>query len=511
MDFNMRASQETCHTYSRNSLREGLDRVPSGLKCPMPEASPSRGTQKASFWPISDTRSMMTDEGGGKQSALFTDPYLWALLGAGLVLRVGATLLTNDVAELIADDKSYVERVEQFMRGDGFSMRGFVRPPLYFGLLSLIWQLSDWLGIDWVLATKLLQCVAGTATAIPVYASAVAMAGSRTARFAVAFLVLDPTLIAYTHLLWPDIVYSLIVAIVFDGVRRLTPERASRAIVLGVLTGAALLLRPVFGLFALMLAASWLIRLGPKPALRLVVMVGGTAAVVISPWVVRNQLLYGPTIVIENLGPYNLWVGNDPRRPTRVFAEWLSLGDPVVRSQVGVAMGTKAIADDPARFASRYVRRAINLWGFEYFVIRQMSFNGYGVMEKDRFLFIFWLVQIGYTVSFLTAAIGLPTSFRDRDFRLLVVHAGLFTLAIAAMVSTTRYRVSLQFVLAIASGIGLSHLIDRRIGRKEWVALGLAILLLLTSANRPLFRRIGSGDFEQVEELGRPAWSFFRY
>ncbi len=458
-----------------------------------------------------DTREMTTEGVGEKKSALIADRYLLALLVVGLLVRVVATLLTDDAAVLIADDNEYVERVEQFMTGQGFTMRGFVRPPLYFALLAMIWQFCDWLGIEWVLAIKLLQCVAGTATALPVYASALAIAGRRTARFAAGFILLDPTLIAYSQLIWPDIVYSLIVAIVFDGVRRLAPDRPARALALGALTGAALLLRPVFGLFTLLLAASWLKRLGPVPALRLVLIFGGTAAIVISPWVVRNQLLYGPTILIENLGPYNLWIGNDPRSATRIFYEWFNLGDPVVRSRVAFARGTQAIAADPSRFAVRSVRRAINLWGFEYFVVRQMSFGGYGAVEKNTFLFVFWVLQIGYTITLLTAAIGLPRSLRDKQFRLQVAYAALFTVAIAAMVSTTRYRVAFHFILAIASGVGLSRLIDRRIGRRELVASGLAALLLLTSANRPLFRKIGSGDFQRVTELRRPAWSFFRY
>ncbi|MFP8879452.1 MAG: glycosyltransferase family 39 protein [Myxococcota bacterium] len=446
-----------------------------------------------------------------KKSGFIADPYFLALIGAGLFVRVVATLLTDDAAVLTADDKLYVERVEQWMQGEGFETGGFVRPPLYFALLAVVWQLCDALGIEWVLAAKLLQCVAGAATALPLYASAHALAGRRTARFAVAFLLFDPTLVAYAHLIWPETVYSLIVAIVFDGIRRLAPDRTTRALVLGALCGAAMLLKPAFGLFTLVLAASWLIRFGPRPALRLALIFGGTAAIVISPWVVRNQLLYGPAIVIENQGAYNFWIGNDPRPPIRIFREWYSLGDPVLRSRVAVAMGAQAIADEPRRFAANSVRRAINLWGFEYFVIRNLTQNGYGEVEKRTILFFFWVLQIGYMIAFLTAAIGLPTSLRNPQFRVLLGYAVLFTLVTAAMVTTTRFRVPFHFAMAIASGVGLSHLLERRIGRRELVALGIAVLILLSSANRPLFRKIGSGDFERVNELRRYSWAFFRY
>ena len=64
--------------------------------------------------------------------------------------------------------------------------------------------------------------------------------------------------------------------------------------------------------------ASWLLRLGAARALRLSLAFGGVAAVVLAPWVAHNVARYGPSILIENQGPYNLWVANSPEPPDEI-------------------------------------------------------------------------------------------------------------------------------------------------------------------------------------------------
>jgi len=55
--------------------------------------------------------------------------------------------------------------------------------------------------------------------------------------------------------------------------------------------------------------------------------------------VIRNQLRYGPEIVFENQGSYNLWAGNARESVGEVTAEWNALPDPVTRSRVGMERG----------------------------------------------------------------------------------------------------------------------------------------------------------------------------
>jgi hypothetical protein len=124
---------------------------------------------------------------------------------------------------------------------------------------------------------------------------------------------------------------------------------------------------------------------------------------------------------------------------------------------------------------------------------------------------VFWLLQTTYIAAFLCAALGVRRLAADRDLRLLLVHAAVFTALVATMVSTTRFRVPFAFPLAIASAAGLDLLITRRCRRADWIALAVAAGVIAFSFSRPLFTTLASGNFEQVRELARWPWRFFRY
>ena len=115
----------------------------------------------------------------------------------------------------------------------------------------------------------------------------------------------------------------------------------------------------------------------PKHLLVSFALVLGLAAMtVVTPWVIRNQLRYGPAIILENQGPYNLWIGNEPTPAPRILAEWNAIGDPVERSRTGMERGLAAIRSDPAAFLQRSALRAVNLWGLEFFVVRHIVTGG---------------------------------------------------------------------------------------------------------------------------------------
>lgn len=442
------------------------------------------------------------------------DRWLWALLAAGLLARVAAAVWTDPIAVFIADDHVYA-RGARWLRMTGSLQTGeLVRPPLYFLYIAAAQALTGGAG-GWPLLAKLGQCLAGTLTAIPVYRSAGRIGGARCARLAAAFLLFDPTLVAYTHLLWPETLFLFVVALVFDGVSGLVPGERLRALLLGAASGAAMLLKPVFGLFAAILFFAWLRRFGWKGALALTLGFGGAAALVIAPWVVRNQRAYGPGVLIENEGPYSFWVGNDPRSPDLVHQEWKDLDEPAQRSAHALRAGAAAIAGDPALFGVRAATRALNLWGCEFFVVRNLIHGGYGRIGRSTLLEVFWTLQLFHAAVFLLAASALGALWRDPTLRLVLVYAAVFTLVAAVLVSTTRWRVPFAFPLAIGAGLGLDRLLApggwRRVPRGGWIAAALALALLAASAVRPPASLLFSGDFARVEDLRRPAWFYFRY
>jgi len=433
---------------------------------------------------------------------------LW-MLGAGLAIRCGFAFWLDGSMVLVGDEGVYARYASWLLRSGELHSDALVRPPLYFLFLALAKFVAG--PERWILFAKLLQCLASTATAIPIYRSARRLAGERAARIAAAFLLFGPTSIAYSHLLWPETVFTLIAAIVFDAIASLERGSLVRAAGVGALTGIAMLMKPVIGLLCVVLAASWLLRLGAARAAQLSLAFGLATALVLAPWVARNLLLYGPTVLVENEGPYNLWVANAPEPPEEIWEQWQALPDPVTRSRVGSERGMAAIREDPARFVRNLGVRLVNLWGFEWFATRHFAIGGYRDVSRGAFLGWFWTLQTAWVLALLAAALGFSALWRDPGLRVVLIYTLLFSAVSMVLVSTTRWRLPFEFWICVSAGIGVERALAGTLVRRDLALAGVAIAVLFVSATRPLFRTIASGEFDTPRDLARSEWTFFRY
>lgn len=406
---------------------------------------------------------------------------------------------------ILGDEATYLRGARILAEQGRFEDWEFVRPPGYFAFLAAFALSFE----GWVRAAKVAQCVLGTLAALPAFLVARRVVGPRAALASAAFVLFDPTLIAYCHMLWPETVYLLLVSAVFAcGL----PTGLTGAAALGALSGACMLFKPVFGLYPLCLAAGWLLALPAAQAARRVAAFALVAAALLAPWVLRNQLLYGPGVLIDNTASYNLWIANDPRPPMGVLDEWVALpADPALRARVARQRAWAAISAEPARFAAHWATRVANLWGPEYFVLRNAIFGSYGEVERATVVALFWTLNLPWIATLALAAAGARRAWRHPELRLLLAHAALFTGVVATLFTSTRFRMPFALPLAVCAGIASSALAQRRLERRDWLAgLGVAALLLLSAA-RPPFASIASGDFSSVAELRRIGWFFFRY
>jgi 4-amino-4-deoxy-L-arabinose transferase-like glycosyltransferase len=442
---------------------------------------------------------------------MFSDRWLLGLVVIGLLLRCVFALALDSNLSRIGDEGMYSQRAALWRATGQLDTGAFVRPPLYFAVVAAVQAAAAKLSLSWTLLLRLLQSVVGTALAFPVYRTARRVASVRAARIAVGIVMLDPTLVAYSHLLWPETLYTLIVAIVFDAILDLERSRLWHQAVIGALIGAALLLKPVFGLFALLLALFWLARLPLAQTAKLVVIVGGTAALVIAPWVARNVSRYGPAILIENQAPYNLWVGNADIPAPHVLRDWVALGDPVERSRAGLRNGLAAISNDPAGFATRSGVRAVNLWGFEFFIVRHLIMGGYVGTTKTIFIWLFWVIQCVWFATLVLTGAGLARAWRDPPLRLIWIFAFVFTVIVSAMTTTTRFRVPFALPVAVSAALGVQALSTREDRRLVMAGLATALLLITASVSKPSFRKIAAAGYDSPRELSNPDWNWFRY
>lgn len=435
------------------------------------------------------------------------DPWLLGLLAAGLLVRVAALLAVHGEAGLLGDEGRYVGGALRFHAAGDFGPDDFVRPPLYYLYLSAALLLGE----HGVLVAKLGQCLAGALAALPLYRSARALGDAVVARTAAAFLLFDPTLVAYTHTLWPETLFLLVVCYVFDAVRRLRPASFFAGVRVGAAIGAAMLLKPVFGVFALLLAVWWLRRFGVAAALRLALVSGGSAALVILPAVLHNQALHGRFVLLENQGAYNFWIGNDPRPTMIVLREWRRVPGQGERARIGLERGAAAIAADPAAFARRVASNALNLWGLEFFIVRNAIMSWYGDLARGPFLALFWTIQLAHALALLAFAAGLRSAWSAPQIRLLLAWMALFTLLVSSLVVTTRFRVPFAFPIAAVAAVGATKTLRGRLQPRDGVPILLALALLALSFSRPLFREIAAGAYERASELDSLGRAFFQY
>lgn len=138
--------------------------------------------------------------------------------------------------------------------------------------------------------------------------------GAAGGLLAAAMIALWPSLIMFTSIIASEVTF---LALVVPGTYAYLRHREwpwTGLLVAGLFWGAACYIRPVVLLLPIVLAASYLLR-GHWNLWQGVVAIIGTGivmALLIAPWTVRNQAVFGKTVLIStNFGP-NLWMGNNP-------------------------------------------------------------------------------------------------------------------------------------------------------------------------------------------------------
>ncbi len=194
--------------------------------------------------------SEMADESDGKRSVVSGGvgpplstrriaPWIFLALGTA-ILALHASLFLLDVSPrprgLVGDEKMYLQKAQKLVAGETLA-HDPLWPPLYPRLVAALLTVSDGsLLVVWVAQTALL-----VALAIVIAALAKAWLGEGPHVLAAAALtLLDPTLGAFAHYLWPELshVFLLAFAIWILAARR---ERRAWSIVFGATLGIALL------------------------------------------------------------------------------------------------------------------------------------------------------------------------------------------------------------------------------------------------------------------------------
>ncbi len=143
---------------------------------------------------------------------------------------------------------------------------------------------------------------------------------------------------------------------------------AGRGAVAGAVLGLATLTRAVPLLLPAFLAPLWFVR-APKPRRRAAAGIGaflGVFLAVLSPWIVRNTLLFHRFIPVQTLGAYHLYMATFDDHDSS-----FETGKQAIQQQAGrtetaqdryLRTAASRIVSDPAHFLRLAARRQIDMW-----------------------------------------------------------------------------------------------------------------------------------------------------
>lgn len=251
--------------------------------------------------------------------------FLAGTLALACVLRCFIAAWQFD--QLTIDRDAYLGIAENLRQGVGFCSPGSTtptafRPPLYPLLLALAEC-----ALPASLAVAAINIIAGVATVWLVDRLGATLELGSLRHVAALLIAVDPILLHATAQPMTEVVFtSLTTAWIWSVSSRHDVACPSwrRTALIGVFFGMAALCRPTIWPLAGLMASVWLFgvfnklrRSQHRPSwhrliLYDVVPIAAGVLLVVSPWVIRNQLVFGVPIVMTTHGGYTLLLGNNP-------------------------------------------------------------------------------------------------------------------------------------------------------------------------------------------------------
>jgi 4-amino-4-deoxy-L-arabinose transferase-like glycosyltransferase len=406
-----------------------------------------------------------------------------------LVVRGGAIVARFD--QLAADPDGYraiateLRTTGRFARrdGDGPAFATAYRPPLYPLLLATVGS-GDEVPSSQV---AVLHTLLGVATALLTYLLACRYLHRGFAVMAALFVIVDPLLINQSSLVMTETLAALLTLLAVAALVRWSNKPTwPRAALAGVVIGLCILCRPTYLIW---LALFLLVGLAPRrltsrtfPRWQLLGLLAA-AALVLSPWIMRNVRVFGRPIATTTHGGYTLLLGNNPYfydfvqtkhwtdawEAEAFHAAWRqrrSGGDPAFAvASPQAELREDARAYDWAKESMRQQPTAFvvaccyRLWQFVSPLPNRVQND-----ESFKQQLLRYAVAVWYVVLYGLVAAGLPAWRRADNGGLLLATATLLIafLGIHACYWTNlRMRAPLMPLICIAAAMGAERLVHR--------------------------------------------------
>lgn len=401
---------------------------------------------------------------------------LLPIVAAGIAVRLLFLWLAGS-PEPIADESNYLTLALSRLRFGFYSDSGnFLWPP---GYPFILFQALREGGVNGVMIVRLLQVLGAGVVGLHVLHFAHAIAGTRAARIAGWIWVFSFPLIEFTHTLWPE---TLFLALFLTGLRLLIDSRGRPLPLLlaGALFGLSLFLKEstLYYYMVIPLLLLWRHRDDFTLSASLIPIL--SVAVVIAPWMTRNQEYYGAAVMGSTLGENVYKTINAGYRNFDYPAEhrlalyeangvvhsillederakWIRSREKnvIAGSQASVRKGMAFILEDPFIFAKSRIKRAADFLSPHSFFVRHLAMGRHERIQSTPIRQA--LGGCAILLSLLTmasAALGFGRiSKRTTAWTVFVTVVLYFTLLVGPLGGLTRYRAPIEPILIVLAGL----------------------------------------------------------
>jgi hypothetical protein len=404
------------------------------------------------------------------------------LVAAAIAIRIGILAAMPD--SFVADPDNYRAVALNMVEHGcfGYGDQPIASRPVLYPLVVAACRLID---PDLWYSLAIVHVALGVMTVVLTWRLGLLWGVGKWSFVAAALVAVDPILLAHSTLVMTETLATFLAAAGLLAATRCARQpstlRAARA---GAIMALAVLCRPTFlvwmGLAMLLLPladGSW------RTRVKLVVAGVLAAAVILSPWAIRNALHFGKATLTTNHGGYTLLLANNPgfyqhlrtARPREVWdaaqfnqdwrarAQELAPGNEVAADRLAYADALVVIRNEPRTFAYSCLVRVGQLWTL---LPHRTSESESPLRRMAR-----WAVAAFYSLESLLAVIGVVCLFRGRVPRDLVLRGWIWGLLLAATFTAIhtfywtniRMRAPVVPVVCIAAALGASRISQRQV------------------------------------------------
>lgn len=392
--------------------------------------------------------------------------FLFLLALALRLIFMGAWHTAGRGERLSSDSQSYVDIARNLAAGEGFLAKEKFptarRPPLYPVMIAALLKMQ----LPFPVAVQIIQAFLGSFSVVLLFWMGKEVLDAHAGFWAAFFLAIDYESIRNTVAILSEtlFIFCVIASFLFLYRAARNPMISARLADLGdplfagILAGLALLTRDVL-IFFFPLAAAWFfLGVSPKKAAARAGLYLFALMLIITPWMVRNTLLFKKLCLITMSGGYTFYLANNPYATGgRTGGDWEINKDtrypensdsmrskgPSEENEYLMKLGLKFVSENPGQFMGLTFQKILNTW-------RPFQTDAHPMTR---------LVQgISYLAILSLAGAGIYQSRRSwLEFLPLY---GLFVyvfLLHAVLISGIRYRLPVMPFLMLFAGLALSR------------------------------------------------------